>query len=119
MRVSLPKFSPLYLTWGLAAAVLMAALVFLLGDFGWRYLGVNGTARMWKRGYVYQLDANGDGLVDEEINYHGPGGKVEVRKDTHFDGYFDLRYNLGKNGIAYNLQKIHEKAPRRGKSIRP
>lgn len=113
VRQLLRKISPRHITWILAFVVLVISLVALFGDFGWKEVTRGGPTRMWKRGSVYQIDSNRDGIVDEEINYHGKDGKVEVRKDMNFDGYFDLRYNLGTNGIAYNVKQIHERAPHR------
>lgn len=112
MRALLRKIQPQHITWILAVAALIGALAAVFGDYGWKEIRRDGKLRMWKHGDVYHIDSNGDGLVDEEINYKGPGGKVTVRKDTNFDGYFDLRYNLVTNGIAVNIVPIHEKAPR-------
>ncbi|MEW6303549.1 MAG: hypothetical protein AB1705_08770 [Verrucomicrobiota bacterium] len=97
------------------AALGLALFLFLrcaVDFFTWERIERDGPAWQWRRGAVTIIDANRDGRIDEEITERGPGGRPRVRKDTDYDGWFDLRYELGQFGIAMNVEKIRERAPR-------
>lgn len=68
--------------------------------------------RAWRNGNVTHVDENGDGRVDEELVVHPGKGKRTLRRDTDRDGYFDLKYNLSESGVATNITRIRDRAPR-------
>lgn len=83
----------------------------LYSKFSWRELPREGATRKWQRGHVMHIDENGDGRVEEEIVEDPRTGRRTVRRDNNRDGWFDLKYELGRWGIALNIRKIHERAP--------
>ena len=78
---------------------------------GWKEVR-EGARREWVKGTTTHVDENGDGVVDEERVIDPRTGKRTVRRDTDRDGYFDLKYNLSESGVATNVTRIHERAPR-------
>jgi hypothetical protein len=95
----------------LAGVVLGAGIWAAMQRAGWRELPREGGVRRWQRGNVIHLDTNGDGIVDEEqIRFDRPNHAI-IRRDTKFNGWFDLRYEL-QSGVATHIEKIHERAPR-------
>ena len=68
--------------------------------------------RAWRNGNVTHVDENGDGIVDEEVAVDSKTGKRTFRRDTDRDGYFDLKYNLSESGVATNITRIRDRAPR-------
>jgi len=78
---------------------------------GWKAIR-EGARREWVRGTTTHVDENGDGVVDEVLAVDPRTGKRTVRRDTDRDGYLDLKYNLGESGVATNIARIHERAPR-------
>lgn len=78
---------------------------------GWKEI-TQGARREWVKGTTTHIDENGDGAVDEELVVDPKIGKRTVRRDTDRDGYFDLKYNLGESGVATNVTRIRERAPR-------
>jgi len=96
--------------------IIIIAVVCIIGIAWWRgnrwTESRENNRRVWKQDNITQIDENGDGLVDEEIVTDPATGKTTVRRDNDHDGYFDLQYELGQMGVATNIRKIHEKAPR-------
>ncbi|HSH95497.1 MAG TPA: hypothetical protein VK968_15245 [Roseimicrobium sp.] len=96
----------------------LAVLVIVLGStISWRWLRWeplpdDGGIKKWQRRNVLHIDSNKDGIVDEEITTGKAGTWPVVRRDTNADGYFDLQYKLGPNGIAFGMEKIRARAPR-------
>ena len=105
------KVSYRFLFLSLACAGL-GLLIWLVGfPGGWKEIR-EGARREWVKGTTTHIDENGDGVVDEERVVDPKTGKRTVRRDADRDGYFDLRYNLSESGVATNVARIHERAPR-------
>jgi len=69
----------------------------------WRELPRERGVRKWQRGHVLHIDENGDGQVEEEIIDHPETGRRVVRRDTNWDGWFDVTYQQGPHGIAVKI----------------
>lgn len=104
---------------GVAELVVVLVMGVLLNVFfaciywklSWRELPREGQSRKWQRGQVLHIDEDGDGRVDEEIVDDPKTKRRVVRRDTNHDGWFDLKYQQGRYGIAMKLIPIHERAP--------
>ena len=99
------------LLWAVLCVVLAGVAFHIAQTSGWKEIR-QGTRREWRKNSVTHIDENGDGVVDEEDVINSKTGKCTVRRDSDFDGYFDLKYNLTSSGVATNISKIHEKVPR-------
>lgn len=111
-RFVLPKFQ-FPSAWRVPVSCGLALLLGML-YFQMRWVEVPAEAgmRKWQRGNVIHISYKGDGLVDEEITHYGGTRPDRVRRDTKREGYFDLEYVQGTNGLAVNLRSIHRSAPR-------
>jgi hypothetical protein len=77
----------------------------------WKLIYEDGLVTKWQKGAMLHVDTNHDGVVDEEY-FPLPGtNHFRVKRDSDFDGWFDLGYE-SKSGIATGIEKIREKAPR-------
>jgi hypothetical protein len=77
----------------------------------WKHGERTGGGSSWTRGDVTRTDRNGDGVVDEEETRRAGKGNAQIRRDTDFDGFFDVRYEL-RGGVVVRIESIRERAPR-------
>lgn len=78
----------------------------------WEVMEKQGVSTTWRKGNVLHLDANGDGRVDQEMQLAEPPNYTRVKRDSDFDGWYDMEYEIGPYGIAIKLRQICEQAPR-------
>jgi hypothetical protein len=100
----------------LVLAALPAGLLLLAGLWSardpWQLVESQWPYRKWHHAGVTHIDTNGDGRVDEVSETDPRTGRTSVRRDTDQDGWLDVSYELGPLGIAMNLRRIREQAPR-------
>lgn len=102
--------------WQRWAIVIAVFIVIALGVERWQRWQLvsrpNEREKTWERDGVTRIDANGDGFIDEERTPGKVPGEFIIKKDSDFDGYFDIRYRQTTKGFAVDLQQIHEAVPR-------
>jgi len=64
---------------------------------GWRIVAISPDSphRSWVRGRYEDIDMNDDGKVDIRIESLGGSDNYLIKKDTNYDGYFDIEYRQG------------------------
>ena len=104
-----------FVSWLTAAVIVVSAMltVVLVAYYreGWQPLPNDGATHRWRSGKITHIDRNGDGVVDEIEIELGKSNEFLIKRDTDFDGWFDVQYEIRSN-IAVHLEKIHEKAPK-------
>lgn len=70
---------------------------------GWTY---------WSEGSITYIDTNADGNPDEEMDDHGRFDDYDFKKDTNFDGVFDVAYHVGFSGVPERARPIEEPVPK-------
>jgi len=96
----------------ICACLALAIVMFIVFRSGQWEETISQGHRAWRKGNVTHVDENGDGIVDEELTVDSKTGKRTFRRDTDRDGYFDLEYNLSESGVATNITRIRDRAPR-------
>lgn len=66
----------------------------------------------WSQGSITYIDTNADGKPDEEMDDHGGADNYDFKKDSNFDGVFDVAYHVGYSGIPERQRPIEERVPR-------